>query len=137
MTDDNLRNASVQWEGGMRFRGGVPGGPTLLIDADGAQSPGPMVSLLIAAAACSGADAVSILQKMQVTLQEFGAEVSGRRAPDHPRRFLTIHFRYRLRGEGLDEAKARRAIDLSHQKYCSVLHSLNSDIAITYDLDLG
>ncbi len=137
MTDDNLRNASVQWEGGMRFRGGVPGGPTLLIDADGAQSPGPMVSLLIAAAACSGADAVSILQKMQVTLQEFGAEVSGRRAPDHPRRFLTVHFRYRLRGEGLDEAKARRAIDLSHQKYCSVLHSLNSDIAITYDLDLG
>ena len=137
MTDDNLRNASVQWEGGMRFRGGVPGGPTLLIDADGAQSPGPMVSLLIAAAACSGADAVSILQKMQITLQEFGAEVSGRRAPDHPRRFLTIHFRYRLRGEGLDEAKARRAIDLSHQKYCSVLHSLNSDIAITYDLDLG
>jgi uncharacterized OsmC-like protein len=28
-------------------------------------------------------------------------------------------------------------VDLSHQKYCSVLHSLNSDIPITYDLDLG
>ena len=27
-------------------------------------------------------------------------------------------------------------VDLSHQKYCSVLHSLNADIAITYDLDL-
>jgi putative redox protein len=137
MSDENLRKASVRWEGGMRFRGGVPGGPTLLIDADGEQSSGPMVALLIAAAGCSGADAVSILQKMQVTLQEFEAEVTGRRAPDHPRRFLTIHFHYRLRGDGLDEAKARRAIDLSHQKYCSVLHSLNSDIAITYDLDLG
>ena len=112
MTVDNLRQASVRWEGGMRFRGGVPGGPTLLVDADGAESPGPMVTLLIAAAGCSGADVVGILQKMQVTLQEFGAEVTGRRAPDHPRRFLTMHFHYRIRGEGLDEAKARRAIDL-------------------------
>jgi putative redox protein len=137
MTDDNLRNARIQWEGGLRFRGGPAEGATTLIDADGEQAPGPMVTLLLAAAACSGADIVSILQKMQVTLNEFGAEVAGRRAPDHPKRFLTIHFAYRLRGDGLDEAKARRAIDLSHQKYCSVLHSLNADIAITYDLDLG
>ena len=42
-----------------------------------------------------------------------------------------------MAGDGLNEAKARRAIDLSHQKYCSVLHSLKSDIAITYDLSLG
>jgi len=74
---------------------------------------------------------------MQVTLHELSAEVTGRRAPEHPKRYLTLHFSYRIRGEGLDEAKARRAVDLSHQKYCSVLHSLNSDIAITYDLDLG
>ena len=137
MTDDNLRKATVRWEGGMRFSGGAADKPPILVDADGEQSSGPMVALLVAAAGCSGSDAVSILQKMQVTLQEFSAEVTGRRAPDHPRRYLTIHFHYRLRGEGLDEAKARRAIDLSHQKYCSVLHSLNSDIAITYDLDLG
>jgi putative redox protein len=137
MTDDQLRNAQVQWEGGLRFRGGTPGGPTALIDADGEQAPGPMVTLLLAAAGCSGADAVGILQKMQVILQEFRVEVTGRRAPEHPKRYLTLHFVYRIRGEGLDESKARRAIDLSHQKYCSVLHSLNSDIAITYDLDLG
>jgi putative redox protein len=137
MTDDNLRSAVVTWEGGQRFRGGISGGPTALVDADGTQAPGPMVTLLIAAVACSGADIVGILQKMQVTLRELSAEVSGRRAPDHPKRYLTLHFSYRIRGEGLDEAKARRAVDLSHQKYCSVLHSLNSDIAITYDLDLG
>jgi len=137
MTDDNLRAATVKWEGGLRFRGGAAGGPTALIDANGEQAPGPMVSLLLAAAACSGADIVGILQKMQVTLHELSTEVAGRRAPEHPKRYLTLHFSYRIRGDGLDEAKARRAVDLSHQKYCSVLHSLNSDIAITYDLDLG
>ena len=137
MTDDNLRNATVTWEGGLRFRGGATGAATGLVDAEGAEAPGPMVTLLLAAAACSGADIVGILQKMQVTLRELTTQVTGRRAPDHPKRYLTLHFTYRIRGEGLDEAKARRAIDLSHQKYCSVLHSLNSDIAITYDLDLG
>jgi len=137
MTDDHLRSAVVHWEGGMRFRGGSPNGRTTLVDADGTEAPGPMVTLLIAAAACSGADIASILPKMQVTLKELRTEVTGHRAPDHPKRYLTMHFAYRIRGEGLDEAKARRAIDLSHQKYCSVLHSLNADIAITYDLDLG
>jgi putative redox protein len=136
MMDDNLRAAAVQWEGGLLFRGGAAGGPVSLIDADGKQAPGPMVTLLLASAGCSGADIVSILEKMQVTLREFSINVSGRRAPDHPKRYLTIHFAYRLRGEGLNEAKVRRAVDLSHQKYCSVLHSLNADIAITYDLDL-
>jgi len=137
MTDDNLREASVKWEGGLRFRGGSAGGPSGLIDAEGQEAPGPMVTLLLAAAACSGADIVGILQKMQVTLHELSAQLTGRRAPDHPKRYLTLHFSYRIRGDGLDEAKARRAVDLSHQKYCSVLHSLNSDIAITYELDLG
>jgi putative redox protein len=139
MSDDkNIRNAVVEWEGGLLFRGGAPGGPAIAIDADtGERGPGPMVALLIAAATCSGADIVSILQKMQVTLETFSTRVSGRRAPDHPRRYLTIHFVYRLRGGGLDEAKVRRAVDLSHQKYCSVLQSLNTDIAISYELDLG
>lgn len=96
-----------------------------------------MVTLLAAAAACAGSDMVGILQKMQVNLEEFTIRVSGRRAPDHPRRYLTMHFVYRIRGAGIDEAKARRAADLSHQKYCSVLQSLNTDIAISYELDLG
>ncbi|PYP42844.1 MAG: peroxiredoxin [Gemmatimonadetes bacterium] len=137
MTDDHLRSAVVQWEHGLRFRGGAPGGPTSLIDADGQQAPGPMVTLLLASAACSGADVVGILEKMQVTLEDFRIELTGRRAPEHPKRYLTLHFTYRIRGDGVNEAKARRAVDLSHQKYCSVLHSLNSDIPITYDLDLG
>ncbi|MGQ0702799.1 MAG: OsmC family protein [Gemmatimonadales bacterium] len=139
MSDEkNLRYAEVEWAGGLRFRGGAPGGPSVVIDADrGQQGPGPMVTLLLAAAACSGADIVSILEKMQVSLREFTIRVTGRRAPDHPRRYLTIHFAYRFRGEDLDEAKARRAIDLSHQKYCSVLQSLNPDLAVSYELDLG
>ncbi len=138
MTDKNIRNAVVEWEGGLTFRGGAPGGPEIRLDAEhGAQGPGPMVALLVACAGCAGSDVVGILQKMQVQLQQFVIRITGRRAPDHPRRYLTMHFVYQLRGNGLDEAKARRAVDLSHQKYCSVIQSLNTDIAISYELDLG
>jgi len=133
----NVRVAEVEWQGGMRFEGGSPDGPTLLIDADGQASPGPMVSLLVAAAACSGADVVSMLPKMQAQLRRFQIRVTGLRAEDHPRRYLKLHFEISIAGDGLDETKARRAIDLSFEKYCSVMMSLNPDIPVSYDLVVG
>ena len=36
MSDENVRGATIVWEGGLRFRGGAAGGPTSLIDADAA-----------------------------------------------------------------------------------------------------
>ena len=79
----------------------------------------------------------SILEKMRVQLRQLRIEVSGDRREEEPRRYAAIHFDYHLGGEGLDQAKARRAIDLSLEKYCSVIHSLAPDIAITYALTLG
>ncbi|MBM4187910.1 MAG: OsmC family protein [Gemmatimonadetes bacterium] len=133
---DNVRTAVVEWLGGMRFRGGAPGGTPIMLDADGAEGPGPMVSLLVAVAGCTGADVVSILAKMQVALETYRMTVSGVRAEEHPKRYRSIVFQITLGGRGLDETKARRAIDLSIEKYCSVLHSLNPDIAVSYELVL-
>ena len=126
----------ANWEGGMRFRGGVPGGPATLIDADGKEAPGPMMNLLLALAGCMGADVVSLMPKMQVELREYSMELSGDRAPEHPRRWTAVRITFRLGGVGLDEIKARRAIDLSIQRYCSVLHSLQPDIKLDYELIL-
>lgn len=133
---DNIRTAAVEWQGGMRFRGGVAGKAAITIDADGVEGPGPMVTLLVAAVGCGGADVVSILEKMQVKLRKFLADVVGTRAEKDPKRFVAILFTFTMAGDGLDETKARRAIDLSITKYCSVIQSLNPDIAIGYDLVL-
>ena len=131
------KRVAVVWEGGMRFRGGEPGGPTSLVDADNAAAPGPTLTLLIAAAACSGADVVSILEKMRVGLESLRVDVAGVRREEAPRRFVSIRFAFHLAGARLDETKARRAIDLSLEKYCSVVHSLAPDIAVEYDLHLA
>ena len=137
MTDEkNIRRVNVVWQGDMRFAAGAPGGPTIPIDADNVIAPGPMQTLLIAAAACSGADVVSIIRKMQVELTRFEMFVEGERATEHPRRYIRINFLFKLAGAGLDEPKARRAIDLSIEKYCSVIHSLKADIPITWQLEL-
>ena len=137
MTDPNLRTVTVHWHSGLRFDGGVEGAPPITVDSDGTDGPGAMATLLVAVAGCSGADVVSILKKMQVTIRRCDIRVTGRRAPEHPKRYLTIQLDFTIAGDGLDEAKARRAIDLSIEKYCSVIHSLNPDIPVTYELTLA
>ena len=136
MTVDT-KGVTLAWQEGLVFRGGEPGGPAITIDGDNAVAPGPMLTLLLAAAACTGADVVAILEKMRVTLRELRIDASGVRREEEPRRYTAIHLQYHMRGEGLDEAKARRAIELSITKYCSVVHSLAPDIRVTHGLTLG
>lgn len=138
MTDTpETKHVTLRWLDAMRFEGGEPGGPQVVVDADNATAPGPMLQLLLAAAACAGADVVSILKKMQVGLESLEVRMEGRRRTEHPKRYTALHYLWTIKGTGLDEAKARRAIDLSMEKYCSVLHSLAPDIATSYDLRLG
>ena len=116
MTAETKRVA-LAWERGLIFRGGSPGGPESVIDGDNAAGPGPMATLLLAAAACSGSDVVAILGKMRVVLRELRIEVRGLRREQEPKRYTSIQFHFHIAGDGLDETRARRAIDLSLEKY--------------------
>ena len=131
------KHVTVTWQDDLRFVGGEPNGPTVTIDGTNKTAPGPMLQVLVALAACTGADIVSILEKMRVTISTFRMEVQGVRAETDPKRYLGIHVDYYLAGAELDETKARRAIDLSLEKYCSVTHTLRLDQPLTYDLHLG
>jgi len=132
-----IKKAVLTWQEGVRFSGGALEGPSTIVDGDNDAGPGPMLTLLLAAGSCSGSDVVVILEKMRVQLRRLRIDVTGVRREQEPRRYIAIHFDYHVAGEGLDQAKATRAIDLSLEKYCSVVHSLAPDIAITYALTLG
>ena len=131
------KTLELTWAGEESFRGGVPGGPTVVIDGHAKDGASPVEQLLLAAASCSGIDVVLILQKMRVTLESLRVEVMGERRDETPKRFTAIHFRFHVAGAGADETKLRRAIDLSLEKYCSVVQSLAPDIRITYDAIIG
>ena len=136
MTDETKR-VTLTWQRKLVFQGGESGGPVTTIDGDNASGPGPMLTLLLAAAACTASDVAVILEKMRITLRDFRIEASGERREEEPRRYTAMHLEYHLRGDGLDEAKAQRAIELSITKYCSVVHSLAPDIRVTHELTLG
>jgi putative redox protein len=131
------KRASLVWQEGLRFVGGESEGPSTTVDGDNAVAPGPMLTLLLAAASCSGSDVVLILQKMRVQLRELRIDVSGVRREQEPRRYTALHLDYHLRGEGLDHAKATRAVTLSVEKYCSVIHSLAPDIVVTHAVSVA
>ncbi len=129
--DPNLRSVTLDWVNGLTFTGATPEGHTITLDSGGAS---PMAALLMAAGACSGIDVVSILEKMQVTLAHCRISVTARRAADHPKRYETMTLTFHLAGEGLTQAKADRAVQLSVEKYCSVMATLDPAMPVTTEV---
>jgi len=125
---------AVRWRQQLVFEGGGSGRPPIPIDGDSRAGTSPVELLLVAAATCTGADVVGILEKMRVRLEALDIHVIGTRREEHPRRVTALHYRFTVRGEGADETKVRRAVDLSLEKYCSVHASLATDIRVDYDV---
>lgn len=124
---------SVRWTDELRFEGAGIGKPLIAVDGDSKTATSPVEMLLIAAATCTAADVVIILKKQRVQLESLDITVRGTRREAEPRRYTAIAFAFTVRGAGADETKVRRAIDLSLEKYCSVVASLAPDIQISYD----
>lgn len=122
----------LHWTGEAdRFEGSAVGGPSVMLDSAGESGPSPMTALLLSLAACMGIDIRMILEKGRVPLEELVVEVEGDRAPDPPRRFTALRLTVRVRGPGEEhDARIARAVDLSRDKYCSVFHSLRTDLDV-------
>ncbi len=135
----HARSIRLDWTGeGLRFRGGGvdPHTPSVTLDGSTEEGPTPMDALLLACAGCAGADVVSILKKMKVGLETVSIDVVGERRSDHPKRYVAIKYVFRFAGQGLEHSKAERAVSLSLDKYCSVLHSLSPDIQVDHEIEL-
>ena len=130
----------VQWKGPgtMAFDGRkAKGGPTITIDNTGKAEPGPVDTLLIALAACTTEDVLTILEKRRTPATRLSIEVEGTRANAVPARLTHVHLRYVVDGEGIDRPNTLRAIELAVTKYCSVRDSLDKSIEIECSLVLN
>jgi putative redox protein len=84
----------------------------------------PMQMLLMGLGGCSGIDIVSILKKQRQTIETFNMVIEGHREHGkEPALWSAIHIAYNLQGE-IDPDKAKRACELSMDKYCSVAATL-------------
>ena len=125
----------VVWEGGQRFRGGRPGGPTILLDGDREVGPGPVDGLIVALASCSAIDVVEILEKRRTPAVRLDVKVKFARAGQAPRRLTAVHLLFRVVTDSASHHVAR-AVELSVQKYCSVVHSLQEDIDLEWEVEV-
>jgi putative redox protein len=123
----------LRWTEGLTFRGGAEGGPEITTSSGGGAGPSPTQLLLLSLAGCMGVDVVDILNKSRVPVEALRVVVDGERAPEAPRRFVAVRLTYHIRGPSeADRGKLERAVQLSRDKYCSVLHTLRPDL----DLDI-
>ena len=93
--------------------------------------------MLIALAACTTEDVLTILEKRRTPAARLEIQVEGQRANAVPARLTHIHLRYVIDGDGIDRANTLRAIELAVMKYCSVRDSLDKSIEVEWSLLLN
>lgn len=96
----------------------------------------PMQMLLSALGSCSAIDVILILKKKRQELRDIKITVTGEREEGAiPAVFKTIHVHFDIFGP-VDPAKAERAIQLSVEKYCSVIRMVEKMAAISWGFEI-
>ncbi len=125
----------VEWEGGKRFRGGIPGGPSMVLDGDREIAPSPVDGVLVSIGACSGIDVVDYLQKRRTPAESLSVRLEFSRAPSPPRRLTQANLHFTVVTDS-EPHHVERAVSLSFEKYCSVSNSLAPDTELTWSIEV-
>lgn len=121
----------VTTEQGFKFQMHAP-----LSDDEEKQAPSPMEVLLGAVPGCTSVDIILIMKKMKQPLEKLVVEVDGNREKkENTKPFQKINLLYKFFGN-IDESKALKATQLSVEKYCSVIDSLDPNIEILWNVEI-
>ncbi len=131
----------VKWLDNMSFVGESASGHSVVMDGPpeaGGRNIGirPMEMLLLGLGGCSSFDVVMILQRSKQDLIDCEVEIEAMRAETEPKVFTKIHLHFIVKGKNLSEAKIKRAIELSAEKYCSASIMLGKVAEMTHDYEV-
>lgn len=133
---------SVKWTGdGMSFVARTGSGH--LVAMDGAPegggnnlAPRPMEMVLAGTGGCTAYDVVLILKRGRHDVRGCDVEVSAERAGSDPKVFTRIAMKFVVRGRNLGREAVLRAVQLSHDKYCSATAMLAKTAEITHSVEI-
>jgi len=119
-----VNTINAVFKSGMNFTADV-NGHGIEIDKDeegGGNNIGtrPKVLMLVSLAGCTGLDVVSILNKMRVSFSDLSIKVDGCLTETEPKVYDKVVVHYSIKVDKVDEAKVKKAIKLSQEKYCGV-----------------
>src|SRR5574337_169431 len=133
-------DCTVRWEpqAGMAFIAETGSGHLLTMDGapDGGGrnlAPRPMETVLAGTGGCAAYDVVLILKRGRHDVTGCEVRISAERAASDPKVFTRIRMHFVVSGRGLSEAAVARAVELSHDKYCSATTMLGK----TAQIDIG
>jgi putative redox protein len=138
---ENMLTAKMTWAGGLKFEGTSVFGHK--IATDGAKEAGgnedgfkPTELLLYGIAGCTGIDVVKILEKQRQQLTSLEIELTAHQSDTYPKPFHTIEVKYIASGQGLDEKKLAKAIELSESKYCVVSQTIQRETKVVTSYEI-
>lgn len=129
---------NTSWKGNMEFDALV-GDHHLIMDAApevGGNNAGvrPKALMLASLAGCTGMDVISILKKMRFEPKTFDIKIEAELTEEHPKHYTAMHLIYEFSGDGLEEDKLRKAIELSQERYCGVSAVYRKALELTYEI---
>jgi putative redox protein len=141
--EKNMKVQLRRLDNAFHFEASNEQGATMQFDANpeiGGSDKGvrPMQALLMATGGCSAIDIVLILKKQKQEIHDFRIEIDGEREKGkEPALWETLAVVYYIDGN-VDAEKAKRAVQLSMEKYCSVSQTLEKAGAkITWEIVLN
>jgi putative redox protein len=137
---------TIDWmgEGGMAFVAETGSGHLVTMDGapDGGGrnlAPRPMETVLAGTGACTAYDVVLILRRGRHAVRGCQVKVQADRAETDPKVFTRIRLHFIVTGRQLPEAAVARAIELSHEKYCSatIMLAKTAEVTTSYEIVEG
>ena len=136
-------DCTVRWTGGEGMTFLAETGSNHVVTMDGAPdgggrnlAPRPMEMVLLGTGGCTAYDVVVILRKSGQAVTGCEVKVTSERAETDPKVFTRIHMHFVVRGKALKRNVVERAVQLSHDKYCSASAMLGKTAAITTDYEV-
>lgn len=134
---------TINWvsSSGMTFMAETGSGHVLTMDGapDGGGrnlAPRPMETVLAGTGGCTAYDVVLILKRGRHDVRGCQVKLTSQRAPVDPKVFTRIHMHFVVSGKALPESAVQRAIQMSHEKYCSASIMLAKTAEITTSFEI-
>lgn len=132
-----MPTTTVRWVTAKQFVGTDANNHSIVLSAgDPTTGVSPSQMLLIGLSACTAYDVLDIMIKKRKPLSLLEVIATGDQDPDPPWAYRHIHLKYRVSGRELTEKAISQAIQLSHEKYCSVAATVRGVAEISTEFEI-
>jgi len=132
-----MPTTTVRWVTGKQFVGTDGNHHSVVLSGDDPHSGmSPSQLLLISLSACTAYDVLSIMEKKRKPLSMLEIIADGEQDPDPPWTYRRITLTFRVSGKDLTEKALSQAVQLSHDKYCSVAATVRGVAKIETRLEI-